>query len=136
MVCHSRLALIASLCLFNIVLSAVIINFWDAKGYCKCLVQKIFHSSCSLHTSCIKSTYGAIMLSPWVNYAMKCVDCSSIFLFKSSGDFCCLPVHFSIGRICFCSKCSIHHTFVPSTLPICFPCKWNVWIAKSPCLHS
>ena len=35
---------------------------------------------------------------------MKRMDCFSIALFKNWNNFCWLPVHFAMGRICVCSK--------------------------------
>ena len=60
---------------------------------------------------------------------MKCADCSCIAFFESWGNFCCLPVHFAIGKICFCYNCSIHHTIGKKKYnAILFPLesKWNV----------
>ena len=51
---------------------------------------------------------------------MKCVNCSSIALLKSYGNFCSSPVHFTIGRNCVRSNCFIYRSVVKSTLPLCF----------------
>ena len=36
----------------------------------------------------------------------------SIVLFERYGKFCCSPVHFYIRRICLCSNCTVHRSFV------------------------
>ena len=41
---------------------------------------------------------------------MKCVDCSSMALSKTWGNFCCTPVHFAISRLKF--------VFIPTALYI------------------
>ena len=58
---------------------------------------------------------------PWVNHTNQRIDCSSITAFRNFGDICSAAHTFCMTRIFVCSNCSVHRSFVKSTLIFCFP---------------